>query len=139
MKMMLEREYDAVVMGAGLSGSILARQLKLQFPQFRVAVIDEKTEFDYWVGESTLAIWDDYMRRHLRLARYLESSMMTKHGLRWFFDTPEKDLRVQDMSESGRERLFELAIASQLDRAKFDTDMARLNREIGVDVFLGTR
>jgi flavin-dependent dehydrogenase len=130
------RECDVLIIGAGMAGSCLARQLKLRIPELDIVVVDRKTTFDYWVGESTVEVWEDYMIRILDLGRYLERHQLQKHGLRFFFDSPEKDLPVARMSEFGRSRYHRLT-ARQIDRARFDTDLCVMNREIGIDVRLG--
>ncbi len=127
---------DVLIIGAGMAGSCLARQLRLRMPHLNVLVIDRKTSFDYWVGESTVEVWEDYMTRILHLGPYLERHHLQKHGLRFFFDSAEKNLSVSQMSEYGRSNFHSLH-ARQIDRARFDTDMCRMNRELGIDVRLG--
>ena len=131
-------DYDVLIIGASFAGSCLARQLRIHQPDLRVAQIEKRTEFDHWVGESTTEPWEDYATRVLRLGAYLEKHHIVKHGLRFFFDSEDKSLTVKDLSEVGRHHLLAIP-ARQLDRAQFDTDMVRMNRELGVDVYLGTR
>lgn len=88
------RECDVLIIGAGMAGSCLARQLKLRIPELDIVVVDRKTTFDYWVGESTVEVWEDYMTRILDLGPYLERHHLQKNGLRFFFASPEKDLPV---------------------------------------------
>jgi flavin-dependent dehydrogenase len=130
------QQCDVLIIGAGMAGGCLARQLKLSFPELEITVVDRKSEFDYWVGESTVEVWEDYMTRKLGLGPYLENSHVQKHGLRFFFDSPDKDLPVARMSEFGRSRYHRLA-ARQIDRARFDTDLCTMNREMGINVQLG--
>ena len=130
------RQCDVLVIGAGMAGSCLARQLKLRMPELDIMVVDRKSHFDYWVGESTVEVWEDYLTRILDLGPYLEKHHMQKHGLRFFFDSPARDLPVARMSEFGRSRYHRL-VARQIDRARFDTDLCAKNREIGIDVRLG--
>ena len=132
----IAKECDVLIIGAGMAGSCLARQLKLRIPELEILVVDRKSEFDYWVGESTVEVWEDYLTRTLDLGPYLENNHVQKHGLRFFFDSPEKDLPVARMSEFGRSRYHRLT-ARQIDRARFDTDLCAMNREIGIDVRLG--
>ena len=137
MPMKNERQYDVVIIGASLAGNCLARQLRLQHPELSIVVIERKAQYDYWVGESTIEPFYDYCIRTLNLGRYLESNHLLKHGLRFFFDSPEKDLPLDKMSELGRR--WYLPIPSyQLDRKKFDQDLVDMNREMGIDVEMGT-
>src|SRR5207237_749125 len=134
-----ERTYDVLIIGAGMAGGCLARQLRLEQPDLRIAVIDRKTTFDWWVGESTVEVWYDYAVRVLKLGPYLAERHLLKHGLRFFFDSERHDLTIPEMSESGRAHYPGNIPAVQLDRAKLDADLCEMNRNSGVDVFLGTR
>src|SRR5690242_13812731 len=126
------KECDVCIIGAGLTGGTLARQLKLRHPELRIIVIDRKTSFDYWVGESTTETWEDYATRVLKLGQYLSTLHIQKHGLRFFFDSEQKDLSLTEMSEYGRSFYHPFA-ARQLDRSKFDADLCRMNQEMGIE------
>lgn len=132
----IAKQCDVLIIGAGMAGSCLARQLKLRIPDLDITVVDRKSTFDYWVGESTVEVWEDYLTRTLDLGAYLERHHVQKHGLRFFFDSPEKNLPLARMSEFGRSRYHRLT-ARQIDRARFDTDLCTMNRAIGIDVRLG--
>jgi len=41
-----DKSCDVLIIGAGMAGSCLARQLSLEQPELDVIVIDAKTEFD---------------------------------------------------------------------------------------------
>lgn len=133
-----ERSCDVLIVGAGTAGACLARQLRLEQPELSIINVDRKETFDWWVGESTIEAFDDYAMRVLRLGPYLLKHHIVKHGLRFWFDSPEKDLSLAEMSEHGRARYPGLNPGVQIDRARFDRDMARMNRELGVEVLLGT-
>ncbi|MCX5746494.1 MAG: hypothetical protein NT062_28795 [Proteobacteria bacterium] len=121
-----------------MAGGSLARQLKLAHPELAVIVVDKKAEFDYWIGESTVEAWEDYATRTLKLGPYLNCHHMQKHGLRFWFDSKEKDLPLAKMSEFGRSWYHPLT-ARQIDRAKFDRDLCEMNRKMGVEVLLDTK
>lgn len=131
-------ECDVLILGAGMAGGCLARQLKLAHPELRITVVDKKTEFDYWIGESTVEAWEDYATRLLKLGPYLNCHHIQKHGLRFFWDSPEKSLSLSEMSEFGRAWYHPLT-ARQIDRAKFDRDLCEMNTRMGIDVRLGVR
>lgn len=82
-------------------------------------MIDRKAEFDYGIGESMLEIFWDYAARDLKLGRYLDCNHLPKHGLRFFFDHPEKNLAIGEMSEMGRTWNDSIP-AHQIDRRRFD-------------------
>jgi flavin-dependent dehydrogenase len=130
---------DVLIIGAGMAGACLARQLSLELPELDVMIIDQKTEFDHWVGESSIEVFDDYANRTLKLGPYLATHHIVKHGLRFWFDSKEKDLPMCELSEQGRTRYTTLNRGVQIDRARFDRDLCQINREHGVEVMLGTR
>ena len=137
-KQSIRHECDVLVIGAGTAGSAMARQIRLEHPDLHVMQIDARKSFDHWIGESTVEAYDIYMSEVLGLGHYLEKWYVEKHGLRFFYDSPNKDAELQEMSEFGRDIRHHLR-ASQLDRALLDTDMCQLNAKAGVDVLLGTR
>ncbi|WP_428264281.1 NAD(P)/FAD-dependent oxidoreductase [Haliangium sp.] len=130
------RECDTLIIGASMAGGCLARQLKLAHPDMDIVVLDKKHRFDHWVGESTLESFWDYAARHLELGHYLDTKHVYKHGLRFFYDSPEHDLPIDQMSEVGRS-WFHSTPAHQLDRVRFDNDLLAMNRASGVDVRMG--
>lgn len=130
------QERDIVIIGGSMAGACLARQLKLSHPELSVTVLERKKKFDSWVGESTLESFWDYVAKDLKLGFYLDSNHLYKHGLRFYFDSEEKDLKVSELSELGRTWYHGIP-AHQVNRAKFDNDMVGFNREIGVEVLMG--
>lgn len=134
-----EKYFDVLIIGAGMAGTCLARQLRLEHPELSICIIDRKQVFDYWVGESTVEVWYDYAVRVLKLGPYLARHQLSKHGLRFFFDSQEHRLGLAEMSESGRSRYPSNIPAVQIDRSTFDTDMCKLLAESGVEVLLNTR
>jgi len=133
-----EETVDLLIIGAGMAGGLLARQLSVEQPDLEIAIVDRKAEFDWHIGESTVEVFDDYAVRNCRLGPYLAANHIVKHGLRFWFDSEQRDLRVSEMSEQGRSRYTTLNRGVQLDRAKFDRDLCEINRQSGVSVRLGT-
>jgi tetracycline 7-halogenase / FADH2 O2-dependent halogenase len=133
---MAETSCDVLIIGASMAGSCLARQLKLKHPELAITVIDKKKAFDYGIGESMLEVFWEYASKDLMLGPYLDSNFLAKNGLRFFFDSPEKNLKLSDMSEMGRAWIDSIP-AHQINRKQFDEDMCRMNRELGIDVSLG--
>lgn len=131
-----EERCDVLIIGAGMAGASLARQIRLQQPDLSVINLDRRDGFSYWIGESTVEAWEDYLGRSLGLGDWLRDNFPEKHGLRMFWDNPEHNLPFAEMSEFGRSSYHPTG-ARHLDRIRFDTGMAELNRQIGVDVRLG--
>ena len=131
-----EKSCDVLILGSGMAGACLARQLRLQEPDLKIVVVERKKTFGWWVGESTVEAWEDYMVRVLRLGPMLEKHLLVKHGQRFFFDSAAKDLAVDRLSELGRSGYHPLT-ARQVDRSQFDRLMVEGNRELGIQVLLG--
>lgn len=132
------RTVDVAVVGGGLAGNLIARQLRRQLPDLSLALFERNLQSSWKVGESSVEIAVNYWLRKLGLSTYLYQNMLPKNGLRFFFDTPEKDASLFDMTELGSRHLLRLP-AFQVDRARFEDDLARMNRELGADIHLGAR
>src|SRR5690349_6200321 len=93
------KKVDVIIMGAGIAGGFLARQLKLTRPGLSVLVLEASPKMtDYKVGESTVEVAANYMIRRLNLGTYLYQHQLPKNGLRFFFDSEKKDLPLTKMS-----------------------------------------
>src|SRR5262245_32510892 len=93
---------------------------------------------DYKVGESTVEVAANYMVRRLNLGTYLYSHQLPKNGLRFFFDSPDKDLPLTKMSEIGSDHMPHHP-SFQLERAALERDLVEMNRQDGVQVELGAK
>ena len=96
MSMIADNSYDVAILGGGLAGLTLARQLLMKRPDIRVAVI-EKREFPVCettckVGESTVEIGAHYFGEELQLKKHLTDHQLPKFGLRFFFRDPHQSL-----------------------------------------------
>ncbi|TMP02059.1 hypothetical protein CWC08_19205, partial [Pseudoalteromonas ruthenica] len=69
------------------------------------------------------AFWD-YADSYMQLGCYIDNNYFYKHGLRFFFESVDRDLIVEEMSVLGR-TLYHGIPAHQIDRAKFDNDLVR--------------
>jgi flavin-dependent dehydrogenase len=132
-------DFDVTILGHGLAGAFLARQLRLELgPDLRILVLESAHAIrDYKVGESTVEVAANYMIRRLGLQTYLYQHQLPKNGVRFFFDNATKSLPLTEMSEMGTDRL-PFHPAFQLERASFERDLLAMNLEAGVDVRLGT-
>lgn len=131
--------YDVIIAGGGIAGGFLARQLRRQKPELDILVLESKPVLDdFKVGESTVEVAANYMIRRLDLGTYLYQHQLPKNGLRFFFDSPQKDLPIERMSEIGSDHL-PFHPSFQLERAKLERDLATMNRRDGVDMRLGAK
>jgi len=94
----VEKNVDVLIIGSGMAGACLARQLKLEFPQLKICVLEKKQVFVYWVGESITEVFEDYAIRTLKLNRYLHSQHISKYGFRFWWDKEDKSLPIEQMS-----------------------------------------
>jgi len=133
------RDHDVVIIGAGIAGGFLARQLRLTRPDLAVLVLEAASVIDdYKVGESTVEVAASYMIRRLNLGTYLYQHQLPKNGLRFFFDSPDRDLPLPRMSEIGSDHM-PFHPSFQLERAKLERDLIAMNRASGAEVELGAK
>jgi flavin-dependent dehydrogenase len=132
------RALDVAILGGGLAGNLLARQLRLALPELRVGLFEKETARSFKVGEATVEIASNYLVRRLRLSTYLYERQLPKNGLRYFFDGPDRDLALERMSEVGSVSL-PFHPAFQLDRAALEADLLDMNRRDGVAVRTGAQ
>ena len=71
-------DYDLVILGGGLAGGLLARQMRLQRPDLKVLVLERRTETSYKVGEATVELFSNYLVRKLGLTTYLYENHLPK-------------------------------------------------------------
>ncbi|MEN8183351.1 MAG: tryptophan 7-halogenase [Myxococcota bacterium] len=132
----MRADLDVAILGGGLAGNLLARQLRRRLPGLRVGLFERSRDPAYKVGESTVEIAGHYLIRRQGLSRYLYEEHLPKNGIRYFFDSPERDTPLLEMSELGTVNL-PFHPSFQIDRARMETDLLEMNRREGVDVRLG--
>ncbi len=135
---MLPHHFDIVIIGAGLAGNLLARQLRQTFPHLSIGMFEKHAATSFKVGESTVEITGDYLIRRLGLETYLTDHHIVKNGLRFFFDQENRQAPLTEMSEiGGIEKPFFKAF--QLDRSRLEADLLRLNQQDNVELHVGSR
>ncbi|BAZ44878.1 hypothetical protein NIES4102_18950 [Chondrocystis sp. NIES-4102] len=133
--------YDVVIMGAGFAGLCQARHLLLNIPKIKVALIDPRPEIrdekDLKIGESTIEIASLFLSKELGLYEYLVENHVPKIGLNfhWAKDTAKTDT-LDDYYHIWSNRNVEIP-AFQINRAKLETDLLRMNQEMGVKFYHG--
>jgi flavin-dependent dehydrogenase len=132
------RQVDVAIIGGGLAGALLARQLQRTVPSLCIALFEKSTERSYKVGESLVEIASNHLLRRHHLTRYLYERHLPKNGLRYFFDDEEHGAALHEMSEIGPINL-PFHPAFQIDRARMESDLLDMNRADGVHVHTGVR
>src|SRR5262245_17016483 len=138
---MTHSHYDVAILGGGLAGGCLARQLRMEAPQLRVVVAERRRhpgpEAAFKVGESSVEIGAHYFQKRLDLEPHLRSAQLEKLGLRYFF--PHGDNRdLTKRVELGPPR-FPPVASFQLDRGRLEHYLLRTDAEMGVTVLDGHR
>ena len=133
--------YDVVILGGGLAGGCLARQLHREAPDLRTLVIEKRShpvpEAAFKVGESSVEIGAHYFSKRLDLEPHLRSAQLEKLGLRYFF--PHGDNRdITPRVELGPP-VFPPVPSFQLDRGRLENMLLRSNAELGIDVVHGCK
>jgi len=130
--------HDAVILGGGLAGLCLALQLRNEFPQLDVVVLERQQHplppAAHKVGESTVDIGAHYFAQTLGLRDYLHRQQILKFGLRYFFSDGCEDLG--QTTELGLSEAFPTP-SYQLDRGLFETFLGEEVRRRGVDFRTG--
>jgi flavin-dependent dehydrogenase len=128
--------YDVAILGGGLAGGCLARQLRMEAPELRVLVTEKRQhpvpEAAFKVGESSVEIGAHYLQKRLELEPHLRAAQLEKLGLRYFF--PYGDNRnVAQRVELGPPT-FPPVPSFQLDRGRLENFLLRTGAELGADV-----
>ncbi|RCJ30592.1 tryptophan halogenase [Nostoc minutum NIES-26] len=135
------QEYDVVIMGAGLAGNCQARHLLLNVPNIKIALIDprpeERTEKDLKIGESTVEVAALFICKELGLYEYIIENHPPKFGLNFHWPKdPAKTGTIDDYYHIWTNRQPPMT-ATQLNRAKFERDLLKMNKDMGAVFYNG--
>jgi flavin-dependent dehydrogenase len=133
--------FDVAILGGGLAGGCLARQLHQEAPHLRVLVVEKRPhpvpEAAFKVGESSVEIGAHYFQKRLGLEPHLRAAQLEKLGLRYFF-SHGNNRDITERVELGPSR-FPPVPSFQLDRGRLENMLLRTNAELGVTVLDGWR
>jgi flavin-dependent dehydrogenase len=125
--------FDVAILGGGFAGNLIARQLIRARPDLSIGLFEKSAERSFKVGESTVELASHYLIKRLGLSGYLYQRQLPKNGLRFFFDTPNRDADLEAMSEIGTVAMPFIP-SFQIDRARMEADLLDMNRAAGVHV-----
>jgi 2-polyprenyl-6-methoxyphenol hydroxylase-like FAD-dependent oxidoreductase len=123
--------YDVLIIGAGLAGLALARQLLLNTDK-KILLVDRRAEFPplkQKVGEATVQLSAYYYARVLDLEEHLMQSHYLKYNLRFYWKTPGLANDCYEHYSQSYIRKLSNINTYQLDRNKFEGEMLRVNLE----------
>src|SRR5436190_6043195 len=133
--------YDVVVMGGGLAGLTLARQLKRARPETSILVAEKRAgpapDAAFKVGESTVEISAHYFAHVVGIKDHLDNGQLRKSGLRYFF--PSDDNRDIAARYEWGPSAFGAKESYQLDRGRFENAVWKANLADGVHVLDNSR
>lgn len=125
---------EVVILGGGLAGLTLALQLRGEFPELDILVLERDRHplpaAAHKVGESTVEIGAHYFDHVLGLREHLDSAHIRKYGLRYFFCEGRED--IENTTELGTSGLLPTP-SYQIDRGIFETFLGAEARRRGID------
>lgn len=132
--------YDVAILGGGLAGLTLARQLRRRAPEARVVVVEPSLRplptACHKVGESSVELGSHYFAHVLGLGDYLDREHLYKNGLRFFVGNPSAPLHERcEIGPSG----FPVVPSFQLDRGKLEEDLRAMIEADGATLLEGAK
>ena len=146
-------DYDVVIIGAGLAGLSLARQLLLRSSSLRILHLEKRLtvpQEGLKVGEATVQVSGYYFSKVLELEEHLMSEHFLKYNLRFYWKTAGGDhTRCESYSQSYIRKMSNVP-SYQLNRNTLEAELLRRNSErsgqytfhnhaLGLDIALSPR
>ena len=135
----IRAEYDVVILGGGLDGLTLGLQLKRTRPETAVFIAEKRPgpapEAAFKVGESTVEVSSNYFAEVVGMKDHMDRDQLHKCGLRFFFPAGDNG-DISHRVEYGVPG-FPPVPSYQLDRGRFENELARRVLEAGVDLVQG--
>jgi flavin-dependent dehydrogenase len=130
---------DVAICGGGLSGLLLARQIRQELPELSVVILEATRrplpESCHKVGESSVELGSQYLER-LGLADYLRDTHIYKLGLRFFPGGGHQPLHERTEIGPCAEPIVH---SYQLDRGVFESDLREFADADGTLLIEGAR
>lgn len=126
-----EGHYDVMIIGAGLAGLSLARQLLLNTDK-KILMVDRRAEFPppkQKVGEATVQLSAFYYARVLDMEEHLLQEHFLKYNLRFYWKTPGQANDCYEHYSQSYIRKLSNINTYQLDRNKFEGALLSVNLE----------
>ena len=133
----MNNHFDVVVLGAGLAGLSLARQLTLVSDK-RILLLEKRAQVPpvrQKVGEATVQLSGYYFSKVLDLEDHLLQEHLMKYNLRFYWKTQKDGDSYEDYSQSYIRNLSNIA-SYQLDRNKIEAELLRRNRQAPTFTFV---
>jgi flavin-dependent dehydrogenase len=125
--------YDVVIIGAGLAGLSLARQLLLESGSVSILQIDKRLQIPpagQKVGEATVQVSGYYFSKVLELEEYLLREHYLKYNLRFYWKTAGMDNSQWESFSQSYIRGISNVPSYQLNRNEIERELLRRNEAV---------
>lgn len=129
------KQVDVAILGGGLAGLTLARQLRQANSELSILVLEKQSypvpEAAYKVGESTVELGSHYLRNVLGLTEHLEECHLVKAGLRYYFPAGDNSDVTRRVELGGT--IVPPVRSHQIDRGRFENMLWTQNQQDDIE------